>query len=119
MSTNENSPLSHVTRARSGEYKLKPVVPATGQSSQGLRRLRQWRVVGDDVPGDVLAMGGQECQCLGAQAIAVPHMAGSARHPPDLGAAHAQSVVVKLFPESDFLAPPRVERQVDDCALGA
>ena len=106
-------------RVRSGKHNLKAVVPATGQSNQGLRRRGQGRVVGDDMPDDVLTIGGQKRQCLGAEAIAVPQMAGSARHPSDLSAAHAQSVVVKFLPESDFLASPRVERQIDDRALGA
>ena len=48
-----------VMPARSGEHELEPVVPAAGQSNQGVRRLRQRRVVGDDVLGDVLAVGGQ------------------------------------------------------------
>src|SRR6476661_2043708 len=46
-------------------------------------------------------------------------MAGSARYASDLCAAHAQPVVVKLLPESDFLAAARIERQVDNRALGA
>src|SRR6478735_3984028 len=45
-------------------------------------------------------------------------MAGSARYPSDLCAAHAQPVVVKLLPESDLLAAARIERQVDNSALG-
>src|SRR4051812_43594412 len=107
--------MGHV---RSGKYNLKGVVPVTGQSNQSLRRRGQGRVVGDDMPDDVPTIGGQKRQCLGAEAIAVPQMAGSARHPSDLCAAQAQSVVVKLLPQSYLLASPRVERQVDDRALG-
>jgi hypothetical protein len=67
LSMTHRDPLLPIDAARdptgdrhytSGEYELKPVVPATGESRQGLRRLRQWRVVGDDVPDEVLAMGG-------------------------------------------------------------
>ena len=93
-------------------------MPAAGQANQSLRRLKQWPVVGDDMLRDVLNVGGEKRQCLGAESIAVPEMAGSARHPTDLSAMQCQSVVVELLSQSDCLASPRVERQVDDRALG-
>ena len=94
-------------------------MPAAGQSHQGLWRLRQWCVVGDDVRGDVLPLGGKKRQRLAAETIAVPQMAGPARHSSYLSAVQAEAIVVKLFPQSDFLASRRVERQIDDRALGA
>ena len=91
-------------------------MPAAGQSHQGLWRLRQWCVVGDDVRGDVLPLRGKKRQRL---AIAVPQMAGPARHSSYLSAVQAETIVVKLFPQSDFLTSRRVESQIDDRALGA
>ena len=44
---------------------------------------------------------------------------GAAGHPTDLRAPHAQPVVVELLAEPDLAASARVERQVDDGALGS
>ena len=69
--------------------------------------------------GDVVAADAEESERFGRETVAVPQVSCAPGHPTDLRAPHTQPVVVELLAEPDLAASARVERQVDDGALGS